>query len=77
MAQQKKSVDENLDRVETVFISEFDKSLSESMRELSGKIFEIKEGMQLSIGHIVEINQSLKLAEQELSNLSDSLEYTS
>ena len=77
MAQQKKSVDENLDRVETVFISEFDKGLSESMRELSGKIFEIKEGMQLSIGHIVEINQSLKLAEQELSNLSDSLEYIS
>ena len=77
MAQQKKSVDENLDRVETVFISEFDKGLSESMKELSGKIFETKEGIQLSIGHIVEINQSLKLAEQVLSNLSDSLEYTS
>lgn len=77
MAQQKKSVNENLDRVETVFISEFDKGLSESMKELSGKILEIKEGMQLSIGHIAEINQSLKLAEQELSNLSDSLEYTS
>ncbi|WP_067587169.1 hypothetical protein [Endozoicomonas ascidiicola] len=76
MAQQKKSVDENLDRVESVFISEFDKGLSESMRELSGKISEIKEGMQLSIGHIFEINQSLKLAEHELSNLSDSLEYT-